>query len=176
MKKFTLHAGNSAEVLKQYPDNHFDSVVTDPPYLINFLGKAWDSEDTDLTPVFKECFRVLKPGAHLLAFSAARSYHWMAIMVENSGFEIRDQIMWLYSSGFPKSQDVGKFIQKTNKNSNSNEWLGWGTALKPAHEPIVMARKPLTQSVAKNIQQYKTGALNIDATRVEGNRYPSNVM
>ena len=111
-KTWRVINGNSAEVLKQYPDNYFDSVVADPPYLIGFLGKEWDDQNNDLTNVFRECIRVLKPGGHLLAFSAARTYHKIATMIENVGFEIRDQIMWVYGSGFPKSQDVGRAIQR----------------------------------------------------------------
>jgi site-specific DNA-methyltransferase (adenine-specific) len=166
--------GNSAEILKTYPDNSFDCVVTDPPYGINFLGKAWDSNTGD-KEVYEQCLRVLKPGGHLLAFSAARTYHHLAMTVETVGFEIRDQIMWIYGSGFPKSQDIGKQIDKRNKTTDS-EWNGWGTSLKPAHEPIVMARKPITEkNIATNIQTYSTGAINIDATRI-GDRFPSNVL
>lgn len=194
---YTLHNGNSAEILKQYPDNHFDSIVTDPPYGINFLGKSWDS-NTGEEEVYRECLRVLKPGGHILAFSAARTYHHLAMALEMAGFEIRDQIMWIYGSGFPKSQDVGRSIQRslgvkeTKSNPNARktqedptswsktckpdvivatdptaiEWSGWGTQLKPAHEPICMARKPITQTVAKNCQQYGVGAINIDASRI----------
>ena len=215
--------GSSAEVLKGYPDNHFDSVVCDPPYGINFLGKNWDSNTGD-REVYEQCYRVLKPGGHLLAFSAARTYHHLAMTVETVGFEIRDQIMWIYGSGFPKSQDVGrqinkrngtqldnerysddmmilqtngKYLHKTNGkeytkypdinggemakvmegasygsiycevDNNTNEWTGWGTNLKPAHEPIVMGRKPISEkNIAKNCEKYGTGAINIDATRV----------
>ena len=110
--------GNNIEVLRTFPDNHFDSVVTDPPYLIDFLGRAWDANDYDMTDAFKECLRVLKPGGYILAFSAAKTYHKTATMIESSGFEIRDQLMWLYSTKMPK-----------------------GNNLKPAHEPIVMACK-----------------------------------
>jgi len=203
--RFTLHQGNNIDVLKGYPDNHFDSIVTDPPYGIDFLGKAWDS-NTGSIETYKECLRVLKPGGHLLAFSAARTYHHLAMSVELAGFEIRDQIMWVYSSGFPKSQDVGRSIQrslgvkKTKPLSKlqqgrgrvaetmakaygladpgfgdsqtvctdpqAKQWLGWGTALKPAHEPIVVARKPARLSISKNVQVYGTGALNIDACRI----------
>jgi site-specific DNA-methyltransferase (adenine-specific) len=212
--------GDNREVLKQFPDNHFDAIVTDPPYGIDFLGKDWDA-DTGSIETYRECFRVLKPGGHILAFSAARTYHHLAISIERAGFEIRDQIMWIYSSGFPKSQDVGRSIdraagkkdpnygsKKTAKQGNevvglfssgarcnkcnrtfnadiikeckeepcgmryehqtdaAKQWSGWGTQLKPAHEPICMARKPMKDSVAKNVQQWGTGALNIDVTRV----------
>jgi DNA modification methylase len=192
--------GNSAEILKTYPDNSFDCVVTDPPYGINFLGKDWDSNTGD-KEVYEQCLRVLKPGGHLLAFSAARTYHHLAMTVETVGFEIRDQIMWIYGSGFPKSQDVGRQIQKslgvkeTVSNPNhrtkdgdslyesghqkteikgdvvctdpiAQQWSGWGTQLKPAHEPIVMARKPVIKSIRENVLEHGTGAINIDATRV----------
>jgi site-specific DNA-methyltransferase (adenine-specific) len=163
--EYTLHNGNSAEILKQYPANHFDSIVTDPPYGINFLGKSWDSNVGE-EEVYRECFRVLKPGGHILAFSAARTYHHLAMTIERVGFEIRDQIMWIYGSGFPKSQDVGRSIQRTNKNEEPNEWSGWGTQLKPAHEPICMARKPMKGSIKDNVLKHGVGALNIDACRV----------
>ena len=192
--------GNSAEILKTYPDNSFDCVVTDPPYGINFLGKSWDSNTGD-REVYEQCLRVLKPGGHLLAFSAARTYHHLAMTVETVGFEIRDQIMWIYGSGFPKSQDIGRQIQKSlgikekktiqggarpsdkmnTPYADENEyettvctdplaqqWSGWGTQLKPAHEPIVMARKPVIGSIRLNVLEHGTGAINIDATRVAG--------
>jgi site-specific DNA-methyltransferase (adenine-specific) len=214
--------GNNIHVLKTYPDNHFDSIVTDPPYGIDFLGKAWDA-NTGALETYQECLRVLKPGGHILAFSAARTYHHLAVTLEQAGFEIRDQIMWIYSSGFPKSQDIGKSIDRSankkdpnygttkhsivstegdsvggqrckvcNKGVNVNgdgntalqckedpcglkysyqtedgkAWAGWGTALKPAHEPIALARKPIKLSIAKNAQKWGVGALNIDATRI----------
>jgi DNA modification methylase len=103
---YNIINGNNIDVLKTYPDNHFDSIVTDPPYGIDFLGKEWDA-NTGCLETYKECLRVLKPGGHILAFSAARTYHRLAITIEEAGFEIRDQIMWIYGSGFPKSQDVG---------------------------------------------------------------------
>src|SRR6056300_1400098 len=104
MNNITLHKGDSSKVLKKYPDNHFDSIVTDPPYGIEFLNKEWDS-NTGAVETWQECLRVLKPGGYLLAFSAARTYHHLATNIEGVGFEIRDQLMWLYSSGFPKAQD-----------------------------------------------------------------------
>jgi site-specific DNA-methyltransferase (adenine-specific) len=196
---YQVICGNNIEVLKTLPDNSVDSIVTDPPYGIDFLGKSWDA-DTGSIETYQQCYRVLKPGGHLLAFSAARTYHHLAISVERSGFEIRDQIMWIYGSGFPKSQDVGRQLQKRlgvketiknpnhradqidansfSKKTNSNiiiptdeiamAWSGWGTALKPAHEPIVLARKPVSEkNIADNCLKHGTGALNIDATRVE---------
>ena len=190
--------GNNVLVLKTFPDNHFDSIVTDPPYGIDFLGKAWDA-NTGALETYQECLRVLKPGGHILAFSAARTYHHLAVTLEQAGFEIRDQIMWIYSSGFPKSQDIGKSIQrslgvkekKTIKGGarpsdktvtpyaveneytqpvltdpEAKQWEGWGTQLKPAHEPIALARKPIRLSIAKNCQAWGVGALHIDACRV----------
>ena len=109
--KYQIINGDNRAVLKTFPDDHFDSVVTDPPYGIDFLGKSWDA-NTGALETYQECLRVLKPGGHILAFSAARTYHHLAVTLEQAGFEIRDQIMWIYSSGFPKSQDVGKSIQR----------------------------------------------------------------
>lgn len=163
--KYRILQGDNRETLKTLADNSIDAIVTDPPYGIDFLGKSWDA-NTGALETYQECLRVLKPGGHILAFSAARTYHHLAITLEQAGFEIRDQIMWIYSSGFPKSQDVGKSIQRSEKNTETNDWLGWGTSLKPAHEPICMARKPIKQSIAKNAQQWGTGALNIDAARI----------
>ncbi len=172
----TIHNGNNIDILKTYPDNHFDAVVTDPPYGIEFLAKEWDS-NTGAVESWAECYRVLKPGGYLLAFSAARTYHNLATNIEGVGFEIRDQLMWLYASGFPKAQDIGKAIDKRGVD---NDHHGWKTALKPAHEPIVMARKPYKGSCIDNVLTHGVGALNIDATRVErlneDSRYPSNVL
>lgn len=175
---FKVINGDNLVVLKTMEDNSVDSIVTDPPYGISFLSKGWD-EHTGLVETYKECLRVLKPGGHILAFSAARTYHKLATSIEEAGFEIRDQIMWIYSSGFPKSQDVGKNIQRsTGIVSEAQQWEGWGTALKPGHEPIVMARKPAKQSIAKNVQEHGTGALHIDACRIPGEdlKYPANGM
>jgi len=132
-----------------------DSVVTDPPYELGFMGKSWDSTGIAFNPkTWELALKLLKPGGHLLGFSASRNYHRMAIAIEDAGFEIRDQMMWLYGSGFPKSLNIGD---------------GWGTALKPAHEPIVMARKFIEGTNKQNKEKYGTGGINIDGCRVEGN-------
>ena len=123
------------------------------------MGKDWDS-NTGAIETWQECLRVLKPGGHLLAFSAARTYHHLATNIETVGFEIRDQLMWIYASGFPKAQQV-------------KEHTGWKTALKPAHEPIVMARKPFKGSTYTNMNTHGVGALNIDATRIGDETFPT---
>lgn len=239
-----LYPGDCREVLRAFPDNHFDSVVTDPPYALvsitkrfgatalsdetqtsdrsrngsdgyarlakGFMGKAWDNGDAAFAVEFwAEVLRVLKPGAHVAAFGGTRTYHRLACAIEDAGFEIRDQIAWAYGSGFPKSHDVSKGIDKAagaerevvaigaavkrmipgadqNKDgwekTNGREftptvtraateaaqvWEGWGTALKPAWEPIVLARKSLSEpTVAANVLRWGTGALNIAATRI----------
>lgn len=135
-----------------------DSIVTDPPYELGFMGKGWDKSGIAYhTGMWREALRVLKPGGHLLAFGGSRTYHRMACAIEDAGFEIRDQIMWLYGSGFPKSRNL------------DGPHKGWGTALKPAHEPIVVARKPLIGTVAENVETHGTGAINIDGCRVPTN-------
>jgi len=188
------------------PDNSVDSIVTDPPYGLSFMGKKWDY-DVPKVDIWKEVLRVLKPGGHLLSFAGSRTYHRMAVNIEDAGFEIRDQIMWVYGSGFPKSHNIGKSVDKLqgnerevvgksngagklmedrpwNKNpeydkninitKGSSPYEGWGTALKPAHEPIVVARKPLSEStIAENVLKWGTGGLNIDASRVEGEAWKS---
>jgi site-specific DNA-methyltransferase (adenine-specific) len=199
-----LLKGNCLELLAEMPDNSVDSIVTDPPYELGFMGKSWDNSGIAYNvELWSQALRVLKPGGHLLAFGGSRTYHRLASAVEDAGFEIRDQIMWLYGSGFPKSLDVSKAIDKASgfvgevigKGSSWNRpdsvagntarmnvspgeydikslspeaqtWQGWGTALKPAHEPIVVARKPLIGTVATNVLTYGTGALNIDGSRV----------
>jgi site-specific DNA-methyltransferase (adenine-specific) len=150
-----LMQGDCKKLLATLPDNSVDSIVTDPPYELGFMGKSWDNSGIAYSvELWSQALRVLKPGGHLLAFGGSRTYHRLASAVEDAGFEIRDQIMWLYGSGFPKSHNL------------KDEWQGWGTALKPAHEPIVVARKPLIGTVATNVLTYGTGALNIDDSRV----------
>lgn len=191
------------EGLKLLSDNCIDSIVTDPPYELGFMGKRWDSTGIAYNvELWKECLRVLKPGGHLLSFGGTRTYHKMAFAIEDAGFEIRDQIMWVFGSGFPKSVDISKAIDKKfgaerriigrkrrNAGSKSNhafessreleyditepatneakQWSGWGTALKPSHEPIVVARKPLSEkTVADNVLKWGTGGINIDECRI----------
>lgn len=202
----TLYLGDCREFIKSLPDNSVDAVPCDPPYELNFMGKGWDDTGiaNDVT-FWREVFRVLKPGGHLAAFSASRTYHRMACAIEDAGFEIRDSLMWLYGTGFPKSQNVSAFIDKMAGaerpvvrydrahngalgRMNDDAWQprvgptpitapvtpaaiefdGFGTALKPAFEPIVLARKPLSEpTVAANVLKWRTGALNIDGCRIE---------
>jgi hypothetical protein len=198
----TLYHGNNLHILPTIPDASIDSIVTDPPYELGFMGKQWDSTGIAYNVnLWTECLRVLKPGGHLLAFGGTRTYHRMAVAIEDAGFDIRDSLHWIYGSGFPKSLDVSKAIDKAAgaerqvighhdvgpdmrggnyENAEgrmiaditapatdaAKEWDGWGTALKPAHEPIVLARKPLIGTVAANVLQHGTGALNIDGCRV----------
>jgi DNA modification methylase len=235
---FDVRVGDCRTLMREMPESSVDSIVTDPPYHLTsivkrfgsetaapaksngatgvygraskgFMGQTWDGGDVAFDPeTWAEVLRVLKPGGHLLAFSGSRTYHRMVCAIEDAGFEIRDQIMWVYGSGFPKSLDVSKAIDKavgaereyvgegpyagrkprpykggTSLNISVNDprqghpitapatnaarqWQGWGTALKPAHEPIVLARKPLVGTVADNVLQFGTGALNIDQCRV----------
>ena len=183
-----------------------DSIVTDPPYELGFMGKSWDSTGIAFQKeTWELAFQLLKPGGHLLAFGGSRTYHRMAVAIEDAGFEIRDQIMWLYGSGFPKSLNIGKAVDKKLGNKRkvvgtrisafgnieesetsdgrnlwgkestkevtltkgNSEYEGWGTALKPAHEPVVMARKPVEGTVAENVLKHGTGGINIDECRVE---------
>ena len=191
-----LRLGDCLDVLRTLPDNSVDSIVTDPPYGLSFMGKRWDY-DVPSVEVWAECLRVLKPGGHLLAFAGTRTQHRMAVRIEDAGFEIRDMIAWVYGSGFPKSLDVSKAIDnaagavreripggqagentilggRKSGEAISDEaitpaaiqWQGWGTALKPALEPITVARKPLVGTVAANVLAWGTGAINVDGGRV----------
>jgi DNA modification methylase len=217
-----LH-GDCLERVQELPDCSVDACVTDPPYGLRFMGKAWDY-DVPQAEVWREVLRVLKPGGHLLAFAGTRTQHRMAVNIEDAGFEIRDMIAWLYGSGFPKSLDVSKAIDKAagaerevvgvthrtrgicgemaaavrcsvcgkTRNGTSckcdpdngpatpeaQQWDGWGTALKPALEPITVARKPLQITVAANVLEHGTGAINIDGCRVGDNsgRWPANLI
>ena len=140
--------------MRTMPDASVDAVVTDPPYGLSFMGKRWDY-DVPSVEIWEQCLRVLKPGGYLLAFAGTRTQHRMAVRIEDAGFEIRDMIAWMYGSGFPKSHNL------------QDDRQGWGTALKPAMEPITMARKPFKGTVADNVQMYGTGAINIDGCRIE---------
>lgn len=153
---YQLHVGRCEDVLQTLAENSVDAIVTDPPYGLSFQNQKWDY-DVPSVKQWEECLRVLKPGGHLLAFGGSRTYHRMVVNVEDAGFEIRDQILWIYGSGFPKSKNL------------DGEWDGWGTGLKPAHEPIVMARKPFKGNVANNMAIHGTGALNIKACRIPTN-------
>ena len=187
----TVYNGDCLEVMDKMEKCSVDSIVTDPPYHLTsivkrfgkedaapakhgtdgvfvrsskgFMGKEWDGGDIAFqVETWRKCYELLKPGGHMIAFSGSRTYHRMAVAIEDAGFEIRDQCIWLYGSGFPKSHNIGN---------------GWGTALKPAHEPMVLARKPLSEkSVADNMDKFGTGAINIDACRVEGEVKHPNTM
>jgi DNA modification methylase len=197
---YTVHIGNNLDILPTLPDCSVDSIVTDPPYELGFMGKKWDNTGIAYnTDLWRECLRALKPGGHLLAFSGSRTYHRMVVAIEDAGFEIRDMIAWISNKTFPKSQNIAKAIDKQAgarenvskgfvvagdynsrdlKSPNrdyqdpalvttaAKQWEGWGTALKPTVEPIVMARKPLIGTVAENVLTYSTGGLNIDASRI----------
>jgi site-specific DNA-methyltransferase (adenine-specific) len=206
-ESFAIELGDCLEILRAMQDSSVDSIVTDPPYGLSFMGKKWD-HDVPSEAIWRECLRVLKPGGHLLAFAGTRTQHRMAVRIEDAGFEIRDMIAWVYSSGFPKSLNVSKAIDKkagaecevigSGKGCTGNaaqpnggsifsagayqwpgeynitapatdaarQWQGWGTALKPALEPITVARKPLIGTVAENVMAHGTGAVNVDGCRV----------
>lgn len=141
--------------LRVLEDDSAHAIVTDPPYEIGFMGAGWDRSGIAFSPaVWRDAFRVLKPGGHVIAFSSARTYHRLASVIEDSGFEIRDQLLWIYAQGFPKSHNL------------DGEFEGWGTALKPAHEPMVLARKPFKGTVAENMAGNGAGAIHVDACRV----------
>jgi site-specific DNA-methyltransferase (adenine-specific) len=203
-------AGSCLDRLLELEDCSIDAVVTDPPYELGFMGKSWDSSGIAYNvEVWRQCLRVLKPGGHVLAFGGSRTWHRLAVAIEDAGFELRDSIAWIYGSGFPKSLDVSKAIDKAAgaerevigtvihggrvdsvtagethggesggynfsteqsitapATDDAKKWQGWGTALKPAFEPVVVGRKPLTGTVASNVLAYGVGGLNIDGTRI----------
>lgn len=210
--------GDCLEVMRDFPDNSVDAIVTDPPYGLSFMGKDWDHGIPGV-PFWQEALRVAKPGAHILAFGGTRTHHRLMVAIEDAGWEIRDCLMWLYGSGFPKSLDVSKAIDKLqgaerevigqkiyadgktrtvgqNKTMHegwqrpwriedpqrserltapstdaAKQWSGWGTALKPAWEPIVLARKPLEGTVAENVLKWGTGGINVDGGRIDAIGY-----
>lgn len=164
-----LYQGNSLEVIDQVLfENSIDSMVTDPPAGISFMGKEWDSAKggadewtKSMSEIFKKCFYVMKPGAHGFVWALPRISHRTAMALEHAGFDIRDVVMHIFGSGFPKSHNV-------EKSTGDKKWEGWGTALKPACEHWILIRKPLSEkTVAKNVLTHGTGALNIDASRIE---------
>jgi site-specific DNA-methyltransferase (adenine-specific) len=169
LKINSVYKGTSLELLKQLDNNSIDSIITDPPYELGFMGKSWDNTGIAYNlELWQECLRVLKHGGHLLAFGGTRTYHRMACAIEDAGFEIRDQLQWIYGSGFPKSQDIGKMYNKKYTNNELSVKLsGWGTSLKPANEPILMARKPLSEkTVVENVLKWGTGGINIDDCKI----------
>ena len=212
-----LHHGDCLDVLARMDSASVGAIVTDPPYGLSFMGKRWDY-DVPSVAIWEQCLRVLKPGGHLLAFAGTRTQHRMAVNIEDAGFEIRDMIAWVYGSGFPKSQNVGKAIDKAagvehlrqfkSKNpadrpythekgetstgwqspvrpdkthpysQEAQQWDGWGTALKPSLEPLTVARKPFKGTVANNVLEHGTGAINIDGCRVgdDTGRWPANLI
>ena len=208
MKQVKLYLGDNIESLKKLPENSIDSVVSDPPYGISFMNRRWDHQVPSVE-FWQEVYRVLKPGGHVLSFGGTRTYHRMTVNIEDAGFEIRDQIMWIYGSGFPKSHNIGKAyeaLQKTGRSNPkalrqtrmgdeykptgqidykkgrmfssdiekddniikvNNEYEGWGTALKPANEPICVARKPLSEkTIVENVIRWGVGGINIDGCRI----------
>ena len=208
-----VHQGDCIELLKQMPRACIDAVVTDPPYELGFAGKAWDSSGISFRPlVWSAVRRVAKPGAHMLAFGGSRTFHRIAVAIEDAGWEIRDVIMWLYSSGMPKSMEAGKLIDKAAgverevvgkviktcdifsgtrerevdvtlpATNAAKKWKGWGTTLRPAYEPIIVARNPFEGTIADNVLRRGTGVLNIDGCRIQtsgesaGGRFPANVI
>lgn len=145
--------GDCLEIMKNYPDNHFSAIVTDPPYGIKFMGKKWDYQ-LPKVDVWSEALRICKPGSFMLAFGGTRTFHRLVCEIEDAGWEIRDCLMWLYGSGFPKSHN--KFGIE-----------GYGTALKPAWEPIIMAMKPCDGTFANNAEKWGQAGINIDECRLD---------
>ena len=234
---YTIYNGSMLDMLEVIEPNSIDAIVTDPPYHLKsiterfgkensapakygedgsfsrlskgFMNQTWDGGDIAFRPeTWRKCYEVLKPGGYLLAFGGSRTFHRMAVAIEDAGFEIRDTIMWLYGSGFPKGMNIGLAIDKKNDIKSeiiasyerynepsgivnigqgerkkvihkvkkaSNEWQGWGTALKPAYEPIIVARKPIEGTVVENVMKWGVGGLNIDGCRIEGEPIQVNV-
>lgn len=218
-KDYRIINGNMLEELDKLEENSIDNIITDPPYELGFMGKSWDSTGIAFNKTtWEKCLRVLKPGGYLLAFGGSRTFYRIGVAIEDAGFEIRDTIMWMYGSGFPKSMNIGLAIDNKNgvespvigvnedilkkqakdlkeghrkildsfdagaKERNNgfktvsadikeaqNEWKGWGTQLKPAFEPVVIARKPFKGSLLDNIDSYRVGGFNIDECRVPAN-------
>jgi hypothetical protein len=148
-----VEQGDCRDIMRGLDANSVDAIVSDPPYGLAFMGKEWD-HGVPGVDFWTEALRVAKPGTHLLAFGGTRTFHRLAVAIEDAGWDIRDCVMWVYGSGFPKSHNL------------KDEWQGWGTALKPAWEPIIVARKPLIGTVAENVLTHGTGALNIDGCRI----------
>lgn len=199
MSNYRIICGNMLEKLDTLDDNSIDSIITDPPYELNFMGKSWDNAGVSYNVnTWKKCLNVLKPGGYLLAFGGSRTFHRIACAIEDAEFEIKDTILWLYGSGFPKSMNIGLEIDKrmgveskvvgVGKSGVSsrayqsletttagqyeikeaqNRWNGWGTQLKPAFEPIIMARKPVDNTVLDNVMEYGVGGINIDECRIQ---------
>ena len=205
-----IYNGDCQEGMKRIAPNSIDAIVTDPPYELNFMGKGWDNAGVSFNKeTWKKCLRVLKPGGYLLAFGGTRTYHRIACAIEDAGFEIRDCIIWLYGSGFPKSMDIEKAINKRDgiefkskpakgvdfmnanddgwhntlnqleqigeSSNRAKNWQGWGTALKPSYEPIIVARKPFKGSLVDNVMKYGVGGLNIDECRVGDEIHSVNI-
>lgn len=176
-----IYNGDCLEVMKTLiDDNSITSIITDPPYALEFMGKGWDKVLPSIN-IWKECLRISKPGAMLLAFGGTRTYHRLTCDIEDAGWEIRDCLMWVYGSGFPKSTNIFKQLnRKLDKEeeektiSMSKIFDGYGTALKPAYEPIVLAMKPLDGTYAGNILKWGVGGLNIDGSRIDQGRWPAN--
>ena len=202
-KNYKIYQGSMLDMLEVIDKNSLDSIICDPPYELNFMNKSWDNSGIAFQKqTWQKCFEVLKSGGYLLAFGGTRTFHRIACAIEDAGFEIRDTIMWLYGSGFPKSLNIGLAIDKKNgvesidtgvKSPNArpncnktntlyesgtvgkdftikkanNEWDGWGTCLKPAYEPIIVARKPFKGSLVDNVLENGVGGLNIDECRVD---------
>lgn len=172
---FELYHGNCIDEMREMPDASVDACVTDGPYELGYMNREWDKSGIVNSPeLWKEVLRLLKPGAHLLSFGGTRTSHRMTCAVEDAGFEIRDSIDWVYGTGFPKSLNVEKEMEELV--AFPYRYRGQGTALKPGHEPITLARKPTELTVAMNVLKHGTGALNIDACRIGGGRWPANII